>query len=127
MNTKRTNDYCEKVIAEIVEKERLVNEIESEFAKYNSDVVNLNLDENEINDDEYYQWVSCPFDYYGDEDEPYPTTPVCFKKRNDDLIIECEDNRYFNIDVEQNRLSNDDLDILLYLIKHPITKKANNK
>ena len=61
MNTKKTNDYCERVIAEIVERERLVNEIESEFAKYNSDVVNLNRDENEINDYEYYNWILSPF------------------------------------------------------------------
>ena len=61
MNTKKTNDYCERVIAEIVERERLVNEIESEFAKYNSDVVNLNRDENEINDHEYYNWILSPF------------------------------------------------------------------
>jgi hypothetical protein len=91
---------------EIDLKAAIIDEIISEFEKYNSDEVSL---------------------IYSFDDHAEPTYPVCFKKRNNKIVVECEADISLDISVTNIYLSHDDLDALLSLLQHPLTKKANKK
>lgn len=111
---------------EIYLKAAIIDEIISEFEKYNSDEVSLFSDEDDPDYEEYVDEI-IPTLIYSFDDHAEPTYPVCFKKRNNKIVVECEADISLDISVTNIYLSHDDLDALLSLLQHPLTKKANKK
>lgn len=111
---------------EIDLKAAIIDEIISEFEKYNSDEVSLFSDDDDPDYEEYVDEI-IPTLIYSFDDHAEPTYPVCFKKRNNKIVVECEADISLDISVTNIYLSHYDLDALLSLLQHPLTKKANKK
>ena len=113
--------------SEIELKSAIINEIKSEFEKYNSDEVSVFYDEDEEEPDYDDYLCIIPTLIYSFDDHAEPTYPVCFKKRNNKIVVECEADISLDISSTNYQLSVDDLYSLLVLLQHPLTKKANKK
>ena len=114
--------------SEIELKSAIINEIKSEFEKYNSDEVSVFYDEDEEEPDyDDYLCIIPTLIYLNDDLYSYPSEPVCFKRENDNLVVECDTDISLDISATNYQLSVDDLYSLLVLLQHPLTKKANKK
>ena len=120
---------------QIALKKKLVNEIESEFAKYNSDVVEFDftgrfLKENDISG-EYFNLVpviDCHFiDSDIDDVDWIYANPNSFRKMDNELIVGLDNGCEVEINSLIDEMSVNDLYSLLLMLQHPLTKKTNNK
>ena len=115
--------------SEIELKSAIVNEIKSEFDKYNSDEVSLYLDTDEydFNDNVYEEWQSfwfCvpQFDHDGCGEYYYPLN---IEKDKFGLTLNLIDSPYMIVINKYSELDVDMLYNILMLLQLPIIKKIN--
>lgn len=105
-------------------KSELINEIKSEFEKYNAIEVDChyNLSHNEY--EEIYDFL--PAFYVTIDDYPDIVRPTHFVKEKDGLKMYCDADFVFDIDVTKNisTLSVYELHKILLTLQHPLVKKS---